>query len=178
MKHLTEAEFIDMVMGDLSQPSLNNHLATCSHCRLKLEEIQLGLEAAVEHKPKVPLMVAPKISYTKFKRQSLLTRITWAAAAAILLLSFTGFRLEVDQKGFSFQFSLMGSSQSVDEEKMAMMESRIVELIELNAAITQQQLDQRFNAMFQDQSRDLGEFSKAFGEQLDYLRIVANQSGQ
>lgn len=176
MKHLSEEEFIDVLFQVPHDTQLDQHLAACASCSDQLETLRLGESAARRAEPAIPAnMPTPLISSRVYKRRLTVSRLTWVAAAAMFLLSFLGFRMEYNQNQFSMQFSLLGGEQTqVEEERIAHLEQRLVEMIEINAELTQKQLDARFNALYDDRSQDIGAFSEALETKLQDLEL-ANQ---
>jgi hypothetical protein len=175
MKHLTEEEFIDVLFEVPHDARLDRHLASCEACQQQLETLRLGEQAARSVEPVIPEdMPTPMISSRFFKRKVRVNRLTWVAAAAMFLLSVLGFRMEYNQNQFSMQFSLVGTQSSAEEERIAHLEQRLVEMIELNAELTQQQLDARFNALYDDRNQDIGVFSEALETKMKDLEL-ANQ---
>lgn len=177
MKHLTEEEFIDVLFQVPHDARLDRHLEACEPCREQLETLRIGESAARSAEPVIPeQMPTPLISSRVFKRRLKINRLTWVAAAAMFLLSFLGFRMEFNNDQFSMQFSLLGGSQteSVETERIAHLEQRLVEMIELNAELTQKQLDARFNALYDDRTQEIGAFSEALETKLQDLEL-ANQ---
>lgn len=161
MTHLREEDFIDLLLGEPHSSKLDRHLATCNGCREQMRVLEHGLGLAREAEPRAPIMVVPKISYRSFKRRSIFSKLTWVAAAAMLLFSLFGLRLEVGSQGFALQFSWLGRSTGNTESRIRDLESNFMKAIELNAALTQSQLDARFNALFEERDQEMGSFSKA-----------------
>lgn len=175
MKHLTEEEFIDVLFQVPHDTRLDRHLEACQACSDQLETLRIGESAARSVEPVLPEhMPTPLISSRVFRRRITKSRLTWVAAAAMFLLSFLGFRMDYSDQQFSMQFSLLGNQPSVEEQRIAHLEQRLVEMIEINAELTQKQLDARFNALYDDRSQEIGQFSQALETKLQDLEI-ANQ---
>ena len=170
MTHLKEEEFIDVLLGEPHDVGLKQHLEQCEACATQMETLRLGLEATREVEPTVPLMAVPRISHRRFKRRQMVTRISWIAAAAMLLFSLLGFRLEINNEGFAIQFALPGSGAQVSEQKVAELEERL-KVMELNAAIAQSDLDARFNMLFEETGEERRAFSEALDMKMTDLRI-------
>jgi len=124
MSHLSEEQIIDVVMGEAAEPAWERHLTACSDCRAKRDRVELGLRAARAVKPRVPLMPVPTISYEKYKRGTMKVRMAWIAAAAVLLLSLSGLRIEVDGDGLAIQMGLPGLGGGGNAAKLAELEDK------------------------------------------------------
>lgn len=171
MRHLTEDELIDVLMGDKVEPALRLHLEECPDCTGQLETLERGLSAARQVKPRMPLTGVPLISYERFSKQRKTTRMTWLAVAAMLALALMGFRAEVGPKGLVLQFALFHGATSSDEERIAALETRLMQALEVQSSMTQEQLDERFNAFFMDQDQELGEFSRVIHGNLNLSNL-------
>ncbi len=172
MKRLTEEQLIDMAMGEPHPQEWDQRIADNPEDRERLAVLRAGLQAAREIEPKPPLMSVPPITYERFRRRTLLTRLSWAAAAAMLALSLLGLRVEVNDRGVAVQFSLLGSdSKPSSEERIALLEQRLLEAIELKSALTQSQIDARLNAFYNERDRDLNAFSQALEVKMNDLDL-------
>ncbi len=171
MTHLREEEFIDVLMGEPHSSILEQHLADCGDCRKRMHQLEQGLHLAREAEPRIPLMVVPKISYRAFKRRSIFSKLTWVAAAAMLLFSLFGLRLEVGASGFALQFSWLGQGSNHAESRIQELESNLMSAIELNAALTQSQLDARFNALLEERDDEIGSFSRALNTKITDFKL-------
>ncbi len=155
MKHLTEVELIDVLMDEARDKSLDAHLQACSACAAQLAELKTGLGGARLVEPEIPLMARPMISHTQFKRQDKTRRMTWIAAAAILMFGLLGFRMEIGNGQMTMQFSFFngGGGDGVSEQRIAMLEQDLAntrQLLELQSIRTEEQMNQRFNAVYED----------------------------
>ncbi len=166
MRHLTEEEMIDVLMGDGVGPALKLHLQECPECGDQMQTLERGLSAAQQVKPSMPLSAVPLISYERFYRQRKTSRMTWLAVAAMLLLALMGFRAEIGANGMTVQFALFHATGSQDEQRIAALEERLMQALEVQSAMTQEQLDERFNAFFQDQEGEFGEFTQVVNTNL------------
>lgn len=160
MRHLSEEEMIDVLMGDGVEPALKLHLQECSDCGDQFQTLERGLFATRQVKPKMPLTAIPLISYERFQRQRKTSRMTWLAAAAMLLLALMGFRAEVGTNGLVIQFALFHQTEQRDDQRIAALEQRLMQALEMQSSMTQEQLDERFNAFFMDQDQEFGEFTR------------------
>ena len=124
MRHLSEEDIIDVVMGETTDPAWERHLEACPDCRAEVDRIELGLSAARAVKPRVPLMPVPSISYEKYKRGTVKVRMAWIAAAAALLLSLSGLRIEVGGDGLAIQMGLPGLGTGAASSKLAELEDK------------------------------------------------------
>lgn len=166
MRHLTEEEMIDVLMGDGVGPALKLHLQECPECGDQMQTLERGLFAAQQVKPRMPLAAVPLISYERFQRQRKTSRMTWLAVAAMLLLALMGFRAEIGSNGLTVQFALFHGTGSHDEQRIAALEERLMQALEVQSAMTQEQLDERFNAFFMDQDQEFGEFTQVVNTNL------------
>ncbi len=130
MNHLNEEQLIDVLMEEPNGLALKEHLVDCEICNERYHTLELGLNAARESKPAIPLMPVPRISYQKFRKQSLTTRLTWLAAAAALMLTFSGFRMEMggDNGAVAISFGLPGLSSNNDAGRVAQLEQQLESL--------------------------------------------------
>jgi len=133
MNHLNEEQLIDVLMEEPDGQTFKKHLADCDICNERYHTLELGLNAARENKPAIPLMPVPRISYEKFRKKSLTTRLTWLAAAAALMLSFSGFRMEMGRGngGVAISFSLPGLSSNNDSGRVAELEQKLEQKLEM-----------------------------------------------
>lgn len=168
MRHLTEEEFIDLLMGEIDDPELEAHLRACLECGERMDVLKDGVVATRAVEPKIPDMMLPRISYGDFKRRMMMMRLGWVAAAAVLIFSFLGLRFEMNQNGVSLAFSVLGSqNENVAEARIAELEDRLLEVIEVNAQLTQTQIDQRFDAIHQERDEDFERYAVALGDRIN-----------
>ena len=154
MKHLQEEELIDVLMGEPHWADLDRHLESCETCAANLATLRAGLAAARESKPEVPLMPLPMVSYRGLRRKALMTRLTWVAAAAALVISLLGFRAEIGPDGFSMSFGRFGTS--AQEERLAFLESSLMDI--MDNSVRRTEIDNYMNANLMEREKDLGEF--------------------
>jgi len=150
MNHLKEEELIDVVMGEPHWADLDRHLEQCKECAGKLATLRIGLEAVRDSKPEVPLMPLPMVSYRGLRHKALLTRLGWVAAAACLLVSLLGLRVEIGEKGFSMAFGRF--SEPSYEQRLSFLERNILDIMDnsvahadLNNYLTANQLEREDN---------------------------------
>ncbi len=166
MRHLNEEEMIDVLMGDGVGPALKLHLQECPDCGEQLATLERGLSVARQAKPKMPLTAIPLISFERFQRQRKTSRMTWMAVAAMLVLALMGFRAEVGANGLVVQFALFHKTENRDDQRIAALEQRLMQALEVQSSMTQEQLDERFNAFFMDQDQEFGEFTRVVNSNL------------
>ena len=182
MTHLREEDVLDIVMGEGCEPDVRTHLASCASCQERVGSIREGLSFVRDINPSMPTMRQPKISFWKFKRRQLFARASWLAAASLLLFSLLGLRFEVNGEGLAVQFALFGRGQDPRTlERVAALEDRLIQALELNATLTQHQIDARLNAFYADRGQDFDLFSNALNrkmerfEQINALYLVSLQ---
>ena len=162
MRHLTETELIDLLMEETPRPELADHLDGCRDCRARFSVLQDGLKAARMVEPRVPLMSLPVITHDRLQRQSRMRRFTWLAAAAVLLIGLIGIRVEIAQSRVTFEFALFKRATGQDETRIQALEQQLaltMEAVQVQSALTQHQMDARFNAFFLERDRDLQDIS-------------------
>lgn len=173
MKHLSEEQLIDILMDEPRDAALDQHLAECPPCSERYRLIADGLTMAEAAEPVIPEMPRPMISHRVFRRRTWVKRAVAFPIAAMLVLSLLGFGFQSNQNGFSVQFSLLGGNTTAQnqEERIANLEKRLLEAIELNAKLTQNQMDTRFEAVFQERDQNLREFSTALNDQIKGIEL-------
>lgn len=173
MTHLNEGQFIDILLGEPRSAALDQHLAKCAQCQGQLAVLRGGLNMARIAEPEIPDLRLPPIKYRAFKRKALGRRLIWMAAAAMFLLSFLGFRMEVGDGGWAMQFSLLNSSKQTqsESESIAALEKRLLEAIELNSTLTQNQLDARFDEIYQEREHVLGNLQETVDRKVEGLQL-------
>lgn len=162
MSHLTEEELIDVLMGEPHQATLDQHLAGCDTCTNELDLLRDGLTMARRGEPRIPLMVQPIISHTSMDKRIKTSRHIWMAAAAMFFLAIIGLRVEVSDGVLSMEFALIGRSNGVPAQKVQELEQELaqaVAAIEVQADMTQNQLDARMNAFYMERDRDMENFT-------------------
>lgn len=153
MKHLTEEELIDVLMDEPRDKALDQHLEACPPCMEQLSVLKTGLGGARLVEPEIPLMARPLITHSQFTRKEKAQRMTWMAAAAILLFGLLGFRMEVGNGKMTMEFAIFGGGDQVSEARIAMLEQDLantLQLMELQSLRTEEQMNQRFNAVYED----------------------------
>lgn len=175
MKHLSEEQLIDVLMDEPRDPALDRHLEDCPPCSERFRLIADGLYMAQTAEPEIPEMPRPMISHAYFRRRTWLRRAVALPLAAMLVLSLLGFGFQSNQDGFSVQFSLLGKGTNQasvqQEERINELEARLLEAIELNAKLAQNQMDSRFEAVFQEREQNLSEFSTALNAQIKGIKL-------
>ena len=173
MTHLNEGQFIDILLGEPRSAALDQHLAQCADCRAQMAVLKGGLNLARIAEPQIPDLRLPPINYRGFKRRAVGRRLVWMAAAAMFLLSMLGFRMEVGDHGWAMQFSLLNrADKPVASESIAALEKRLLEAIELNSTLTQNQLDARFNAIYQEREQVLGNLQETVNRKVEGLELL------
>lgn len=109
MRHLREDEFIDVLMGESHEKSLDEHLAHCAECTQNLSTLTSGLGAVRSAEPRVPLMALPPITYKSFERRRKSFQRVWLAAAAILIMGLLGLKVQIGNSQMTVQFSFLGA---------------------------------------------------------------------
>jgi len=154
MKHLTEEELIDVLMNEPRDKALDQHLENCPPCLDQMSVLKAGLGGVRLAEPQIPLMARPTISHSQFKRREKTFRMTWMAAAAILMFGLLGFRLEVGDGKMTMEFAFFnGNDGSVSDQRIAMLEQDLantIQLLEMQSIRTEEQMNQRFNAVYED----------------------------
>jgi len=177
MTHLNEGQFIDILMGEPRSAALDQHLAECAQCKAQMAVLRGGLNLAKVAEPQIPDLRLPPIKYRDIKRRAVGRRLVWMAAAAMFLLSILGFRMEVRDGGWAMQFSLLkGASQTSETESIAALEKRLLEAIELNSALTQNQLDARFDAIYQEREMVLGNLQETVARKVEGLELQNHEN--
>ena len=138
MNHLSEEQMIDILMQEPHEMSWRRHLDGCDNCQERFQILEEGLRMARDSKPAVPLMPVPRISFDKYRRTTVRSRMTWLAAAAMLLLSFSGLSLKVDGNGLNVQFGLPGMDSGAQNTRVADLE-RELELMNYKFAMFKQE---------------------------------------
>lgn len=133
MKHPTEEQLIDHLLVS-PDPAITAHLETCEMCAEAYANLEAGLTAARMSKPRVPLMPVPHVSYRAYRKSRSRARMTWIAAAAVLILSIGGFRMEFNEGGLAMQFGLPGFSSGKDAGRIAQLEAQLEKLELISAA--------------------------------------------
>ena len=176
MRCLTEEELIDVLFDVPHDAKLDQHLASCDICSGRLEVLRTGAEGVKMVEPQIPEnMPHPFISSKIYKRRLTTSRITWFAAAAMFLLSILGFRMEVQDGNFAMQFAMFSTTQEDQSERIAQLEEKLVSLIEMNAQMTQNQMDARFNAFYDERDNDINTFSKVLETKMEDFKL-SNQT--
>jgi len=176
MKRLSEEQLIDIALGEPHPEAWDAVLDNSPEDQARLAVLRDGLRAARKVEPRVPPMPLPPISYQRFKRRAVATRLAWLAAAAMLLFSLMGLRVEVGPDGMALQFSIFGGGPDQEtEERIAVLEERLIEAIELRSALAQSQIDARFNAFFAERDQDLSAFSQALEVKMTDLEVANAQ---
>lgn len=170
MTHLTEEQFIDILMGEPRNVELDQHLASCEACQMQMHLLKNGFTLAKAAEPEVPELNFPSINHRQLKKKTWWRRIAWGAAAAMFLLSILGFRMEVDDGSVAFEFALFGNGKG-EQHQMADLEERLLQAIDMNATMAQRQIDERFNAIFQEGEMKMGEFRSAVAKEVEGLSI-------
>lgn len=160
MKHLGEEQLIDLLMGESENQADQDHLAGCDTCTERMAILHDGLKAAKSVKPTMPLAAMPVISFEKYERQRKMVRMTWLAAAAIILMAILGFRAEIGAQGLVVQFALFHQTPSVDETRLMALEDKFMQALETYTSLSQDQFDARFDAFLSANHQELGEFSR------------------
>ncbi|CAM2011146.1 hypothetical protein [Acanthopleuribacter pedis] len=178
MKHLSEEQLIDILMNEPRDAALDQHLAECPPCNERYRLIADGLSVAEAAEPIIPEMPRPMISHAAFRRRTWLKRAVVLPLAAMLVLSLLGFGFQSDQDGFSVQFSLLGTQTTAanHDARIADLEQRLLEAIELNTKLTQNQMDSRFEAVFQERDQNLREFSTALNAQIKGIELQNSEN--
>ena len=171
MRHLSEEELIDVLMGEPRDDERARHLAECPPCQERFRLIAEGLEVAKAAEPIVPAMPKRHISFARFKHRALIRRTAALGAAAMLVLSLLGFQLKFDAQGFSMGFALFGTTTNNQEQRIAALEERLLEAIELNAQLTQREVDRRFDAVYEDRDENLGVFTEALTDKMKEFEL-------
>ena len=157
MTHLNEEKMIDLLMEESPSSESMRHLDACADCQDQFQVLREGLHALKRGKPRLPLMPVPYISGAAFRRRTVRSRLIWAAAAAMLLLSLLGFKLEIGKDAIHLELALFKRGD-VTEQRIMDLEHQLAEAVEaigVQSALTQQQLDNRFNTLYQEQSEEL-----------------------
>ena len=171
MNHLREEEFIDILMEEPHEAGLRSHLDQCPACLQKFQKLERGLEAARLVEPQIPLMPVRLLSHRRFGGRKNLKRFLGLAAAAMLTLSILGFRVEMSRERIMFQFSMLNGSSQAQEKRLAVLEQRLFETLELNAAITQSNLNAHLNTFYQERDEELDTFTQVLGEKMMDLEL-------
>ncbi|MDJ0838609.1 MAG: hypothetical protein QNK37_18980 [Acidobacteriota bacterium] len=150
MNHLSEEQMIDILMQEPHDAAWRRHLEGCDPCQERFQVITEGLEAARNAKPAVPLMPVPRITYDKYRRAIRRSRMTWLAAAAVLILSLSGFTLKIDGNGLNIQFGLPGmgggqSAQVADLERQLELMSYQIAVMENKQGNFMAEVNERFD---------------------------------
>lgn len=179
MTHLNEEQIVDLLLEEPGAEALRPHLEHCAECRDRFDRAASGLRATRAAAPRVPEMPRLPISYRRFQRTALLTRAGWIAAAAMFALSLMGFQFEYEQGRFAVGFSLAGAFQeetaSADAERIAELESRLLEAIELKSELTRSSVDARFEALYQERGEELYRMSDDFKRALENMELQQAQ---
>lgn len=177
MKHLSEEQMIDMITGEDTSPELREHLELCDACRDEVALLRNGFEAVKSVKPRMPLAPVPVISYERFNRHKSFVKKAWIAAAAMLLISLMGLRVEIGGNGLVVQLAIFqGQSDSqAQEQRLAAVEARLLDALEAHSSRTQDQMDARFNAFYMDRDQELGEFSQVVNRNLTNAELSHEQ---
>ena len=174
MNHLNEEQMIDLLLGEVQDRDAEGHLTGCEACADRYDLLQKGLAGARKIKARMPLMPVPTISFDKYRRRTRKSRLTWLAAAAMLFISILGCRVEIGPQGVVIQFALLGQGpQSTNnaETRLAALETRVVEALEINKSLTQLQMDARFNAFSMERDNELGQFTQVLRQNLESLDL-------
>lgn len=174
MKHLSEEQFIDVLMEESHSKASMEHLSECQPCADRLLTLKRGLSAARAVQPRMPLTAVPVLSYDKFAKQRKSVRHTWLAVAAMLLLAVTGFRMEIGKQGVTLQFALFKEStqpaQTISELEQRLA-SEFMDALNLQAVRMQNQLDTRLDTFYLDNDQEMGEFSQVVNRNLTHYNL-------
>jgi hypothetical protein len=98
-------------------------------------------------------------------------------AAVFLLMSFLGFKVEMEEGRFSVQFSMFSKppQNTVAPEQFAELEARLLQAINLQAAQTATQINDHFEALDQSQYRKLVELSIQVKDSLSSSEIQTDR---
>ena len=157
MNHLNEEQFIDILMEEPHDKALDEHLAQCDPCRDQMTTLEKGLSGAQMSKPRMPLMAIPTLTYGKYAKHRKTTRYTLLAAAAMLLLSVLGFRMEMSgDKGLVVQFAIFGQVEesAASEARIAELEDQLTLVLDNVSSIVQGQM----NAFYNERDEEVGDF--------------------
>lgn len=170
MNHLREDQFIDVLMGEPRSASVDMHLAECTACQNNMQGLQDGLRAARIAEPRVPTMPLLPIRFAKFKRQSMMTRLAWLGAAAMLFLSLLGFRVEFSDQGFSMAFSLWQQPATTqNEERIRELETTLAIALDEMHNMTQQQINMGLAAFYAERDQEIGSFQAVMANKFQEL---------
>lgn len=173
MTHLSETQLIDVLMQEPGHQQFQAHLTGCPQCRERLDKLKAGMMVARSAEPSVPLLFQPTIDHRTFDRRIRRTRLTWLAAAAVLLLGILGLRIEVGDSKLTLELALFSGSGAA-EQKIQDLEQRLAiatRAIELQGSLVQDQIDARFNALYQDRQKDMEDFSVLLQQQMENSEI-------
>lgn len=175
MTHLDESQFIDILLGEPRSAKIDQHLESCDLCQQQMDVLRKGMLIAQVGEPDISQVRYPKINYSKFRRKAIWTRVVWGAAAAMFLISLLGFRFESNQGSWSFELSLLGNQKQSENQQIAALEKRLMEVIDVNTQLTQAQLDARFNAIYEERTEELGSFRDAVVSGMERIELDNNR---
>lgn len=181
--HLDESTMLDLALGESRDAAAESHLAVCDRCRDQVSLLREGLSLARDGAPTMPDLAQRPFTYAFFQRRLWSRRLIQLSAAALLLLSLLGFSFRSGPTGLEVQFSVLGLNRGQSmaqvqklEQRLEATQARLSEAMDLQAAVAQEQFQQRLNAFYLERAQELQEFTNQVEDNIRFIEFNNRQA--